>query len=1038
MIKEASPTAALCVNRASSFAAAVTLLFAVAGPASAASAVLGKQADAHRSTQKMTPSAIRADDPTSAVGNQTTKQLPQLKEVFVTGSRIGESKLAVSAGLQVVSHTEFQLQGTQNVENLLNQLPSVQGNFSTNQTSNPGGARGVANVDLRGLGPSRTLVLIDGKRVMPGSPLGGPEVDLNFIPQALVERVAVLTGGASSVYGSDAVAGVVNFIMKKDFSGFTVDNQESITGRGDGFSYDTTLIWGNNFADGTGNVTVYAGYTKLNAVTDGQRPFGVYALATLPDGSLATSNQQCQQSYGPASQLAYGRCTAGSSAIPGGRFISNDRAGAGLSASGIVDPNGSANIIPDNGAHYNFNPFNYLRLPESRYNLGGFAHRKFNAHFDLYGNVMFMENSNTTQAAPDAIINTFNINCNNPLLSAQEEQWLCGDAGLTPTDTASVIFFKRTAEFGNREDNIRHTDYRIVVGSQGTIVPGISYDLSAQRGESILNENFTGAISQANLQQALLATTGPNGSIVCENQSGGCVPANIFTVGGLNNPATQAYLAISSQEQGTTIQTVDSGSITGDLTQYGVISPLAKQGIGFAIGAAHRRNRLDFLPGYALTSGALGSPVLPVSGSVNVNSYFGELNVPLIEDRPYATLLSVDTGYRLSRYDIASRSGNVLAHTYKFGLHYAPVSDVAFHVSYNRAIRAPDINELFAPTTHGSSSGSDPCAGAVNPATGTVGSGATLAQCERTGVTAAQYGTIPQCVSGLCSGLFGGNLNLQPEIGITREFGMVVRPRFAPGLKASVNYYDINLTNEIGTLNFNTILNECISRGLFCNDVHRGQGGELFGSTSAFVSETNVNVGYVRERGLDVSLADGFDLRRLGLGDSGTVYLNFSGTYLLSFDEESSPGLPVFQCAGLYGFTCGFPRPSWRHNMRVTWEVPSDWPVKGLGVSLLWRYISPVNLDQNQKGTPLAGAPDPTDGVLGRRQYLDLTLTYNRPHLTVHFGVTNLTGRDPPLTSTVGNFGFANPQFFGDANTFPVLYDSLGRVLFVGFTAHFK
>ncbi len=1032
-------TAASRIQRGFALAAAMMLpVLAAAAPATAISATPGKRAHAPLLARNASPADERAADPAVGAESQATAQAPELSEVVVTGSRVRESRLAVSAGLQSIGHTEFELQGTQNVESLLNQLPSVQGNFSINQTSNPGGARGVANVDLHGLGPSRTLVLIDGKRVVPGSPLGGPEVDLNFIPQALVQRVEVLTGGASSVYGSDAVSGVVNFVMRKDFSGFSVDNQESITGHGDGFSHDTTLIWGSNFADDQGNVTLYASYTHLNSITDGQRPFGVYALATLPDGLPATSVQQCQKAYGPASQVEYGRCSAGSSAIPGGLFLSNARAGAGLPARGIVDPNGSATILPDNGAQYNFNPANYLRLPESRYNLGGFAHRRFNAHVDLYGNVMFMENTNSTQAAPDAIINTFQINCNNPLLSAQEEQWLCGAAGLTPSDTASVIFFKRTVELGNREDTIRHTDFSIVAGSRGTIVPGISYDLSFQRGEAILNETFTGSLSQTNLQQALLATTGPNGSVVCQNPSGGCVPANIFTVSGLNNPAELAYLAVSSQEQGSTVQTVDSGSITGDLTRYGIVSPLASHGLGFALGTAYRRNSLDFIPDYALTSGALGSPVLPVAGSVNVHSYFGELNLPVIENHPYATLLALDTGYRVSRYEVQSRSGSVLAHTYKFGIHYAPVPDVAFHVSYNRAVRAPDINELFAPVTNGSSSGSDPCAGAINPATGTVDGGGTLAQCERTGGTAAQYGKIPQCVAGLCNGLFGGNLNLQPETGTTREFGIVVRPRFAPGLRGSIDYYDIRIANEIGTLNFNTVINECITRGLFCGNIHRSAGGELFGSTDAFVSSTNVNVGFVQEHGLDVNLTDGFDLRRLGLGDAGTVFLDFSGTYLLSFDEQSSPGLPVYDCAGLYGFTCGFPRPSWRHNLRVTWEVPSDWPVGGLGVSLLWRYISPVYLDQNQKGTPLAGTPDLVDGVLGRRQYLDLTLSYTRARLSVRLGITNLTGRDPPLTSTVGNFGFANPEFFGDANTFPVLYDSLGRVMFMGFTLHFK
>ncbi|HVC30795.1 MAG TPA: TonB-dependent receptor plug domain-containing protein, partial [Steroidobacteraceae bacterium] len=435
----------------------------LAGPAIAAGAA---RVTASTSNASQEPSRDAAAGG-SAAPELGSGALQSLHAVVVTGSRIKQPSLTGSAALQVINSQELKAEGTQSIAAMLDTLPSVQGNFSLTQTSNPGGARGVANVDLRGLGPSRTLTLIDGKRVMPGSPLGGPEADLNFIPQALVERVEVLTGGASSVYGSDAVAGVVNFIMKKDFNGFTIDSQGDVTGAGDGASYSTTLIWGNNFHGGAGNVTLYAGYSQFNAVTDGQRPFGVYALATLPNGQLATSASQCQAVYGPASVVAYGRCSAGSSAIPNGRFISDNRAAAGLSAAGIVDPAGSPTIIADNGEQYNFNPLNYLRLPDSRYNLGGFAHRKLNPHLDIYGSAMFMEDESTTQAAPDVIINTFNINCDNPLLSAQEQTWLCTDAGLSPTGTAKVVFFKRTIEAGNREDNIRHSDYRVVVGAKG-------------------------------------------------------------------------------------------------------------------------------------------------------------------------------------------------------------------------------------------------------------------------------------------------------------------------------------------------------------------------------------------------------------------------------------------------------------------------------------------------------------------------------------------------------------------------------------------
>ncbi|HEX5459010.1 MAG TPA: TonB-dependent receptor [Steroidobacteraceae bacterium] len=1011
------------------------LWLAAAGVANAAGSA---PADASSAPPDAAQRDAQADPPQAAPAADTTQTL---NEVVVTGSLIKQPSLTGSAALQVVNAREIKAAGTQTIETLLNSMPSVQGNFSLTQTSNPGGARGVASVDLRGLGPSRTLTLIDGKRVTPGDPLGGPAADLNFIPPALIERVDVLTGGASATYGSDAIAGVVNFIMKKNFSGFAIDSQGSITGSGDGASYDTTLIWGSNFGGGedTGNVTLYLGYTRFNPITDGQRSFGKYALATLPSGLPATSAAQCQSVYGPASMAAFDRCTAGSSAIPDGAFTSNDRAKAGLAASGNVDPAGTASILPANGSQYNFNPLNYLHLPDDRYSLGGFAHRELNPHLDFYGSAMFMRDTSTTQAAPDAIINTFQINCDNPLLSAQEQQWLCADAGLTPAQLASVIFYKRTVEAGNREDNITHTDYRMVFGARGKVIDGFSYDVSIQRGETSLAENFVGNLSTTNLQQALLVTTGANGSPVCENPAGGCVPANIFQVGGLT-PAALKYLGITSQEQANTVEEVGSATVSGDLTPYHIVSPLAAHGLAVAAGLEYRRESLNFNPDYALTSGALGAPVAPVAGRFNVRDYYGEVQLPLVENRPFARLLQLDTAYRLSDYLIEGRNTSLMTHAYKFGVRYAPIRDVTLRASWNRAVRAPDLNELFSPTSVGGVSGTDPCAGAVNPATGVVAGGGTLAQCERTGVTSAQYGTIVQCAAGLCNGQRGGNKDLQAETSITRQLGLVFTPRFLDGFSATIDYYQITISQEIGTVPFSTILSECMTSGTFCDAIHRAPAGELFGSPTAYVSGTNVNVGFVKETGVDFGFQYVRNLSDLGLGDAGRMELSFTGTLVDSLREEAAPGIPVYDCAGLYGLTCGYPRPHWRHTMRTSWQAPADSLLAGLGASLRWRFIGAVGLDRDQTGTNLAsGTPDLVDAQLGRRQYLDLTLSYQLRAQDVSFrlGVNNLTDNDPPLTSTSGVDGFSNPNFFGDANTFPVLYDSLGRVFFLGITANF-
>jgi outer membrane receptor protein involved in Fe transport len=1019
--------------------AVLALTGAIMAPGPAAAAAAGGAQPSPDGTVTTGASAGQAVQTPAAPASSGSASPSVLQGVVVTGSRIRQPTLTGSAALQVVSDKEFKAQGTQSVDTLLNSLPAVEGNFSLTQTSNPGGARGVASVDLRGLGPARTLTLIDGKRVMPGSPLGGPEADLNFIPTALVERVEVLTGGASSVYGSDAIAGVVNFIMKKNFEGFSINAQGNITGQGDGASYDTSLIWGSNLAQGAGNVTLYMDYTHYNAVTDGQRPFGVYALATRTNGLPATSNSQCQTEFGPDSIAAYGRCSAGSSIIPQGRFISNDRAAAGLPPAGIVDPAGSRAIIPDNGEQFNFNPFNYLRLPDDRYNLGGFAHREVNDHVELYGSAMFMQDTSTTQAAPDAIADTFNISCNNPLLSAQEAQWLCASAGLSPTGTANVIYFKRAVEAGNREDDIRHTDFRVVAGVRGTIVDDFSYDLSLQRGESMLTESFHGNLSEQNLQQAMLAETGPSGSAVCQNPSGGCVPADIFQLGGLT-PAQLTYLGVVTQEQGSTVEEVGSASVTGDLTPYGLKSPFAHNGIGVAAGLEYRRESLNFLPDQLLQSGALGSKLPAVAGQFNVRDYFGELQLPVIEDHPFAKLLQLDTAYRLSDYTIQGRNSSLLTHAYKFGVRYSPISDFTLRASWNRAVRAPDINELFFPASVGGTTGSDPCSGPVNPATGVVSGGGTLAQCEHTGVTPGQYGIVQQCPAGLCNNFGGGNRDLQAETAITRQLGLVLTPRALEGFSATVDYYQITISQEIGTLPFFTIVSGCLNQGLFCSAIHRSAAGDLFGSPDAYVSMTNVNVGYVRESGVDVGFNYTRSLNDLGLGNSGMVALSFQGTDLESVKEQPAPGVAAYDCAGLYGSTCGEPRPRWRHTMRATWLVPSDWPIAGLGVSLRWRYLSSVALDKNLSGTVLAqGQPDLVDATLPRRQYLDLTLTYQlkRQDVSFRLGVNNLTDVDPPLTSTTGANSFANPQYFGDANTYPVLYDALGRVFFLGVTANF-
>ncbi|MDE2149401.1 MAG: TonB-dependent receptor [Gammaproteobacteria bacterium] len=981
-------------------------------PASGASAAAAKDANLQLA-QAGTATGAGTTAPAS------TGTPVQLQGVEVTGSRIKQPSLTGSAALQAIDSKEFKLEGTQNVEQLLNSLPSV---FAAQNNTGNNGSTGTATVDLRGLGVARTLTLIDGKRVMPGDPRGGPEVDLNFIPSALVERVEVLTGGASAVYGSDAISGVVNFIMKKDFDGFSIDAQANRTDSGDGTTQDTTLVWGSNFAGGAGNVTLYASHTRFDAIDGDQRGFSKFFITTPASGDRHIT--------GPTSSM-----------IKNGRFISYDRLNAGLPFDYMADPNGSGTFVPYDGRKFNFAPFDLLQRPDQRYTLGGFAHRQFNEHVDVYGSAMFMDDRTSFQLGPGGtFFNNFNVNCDNPLLSAQERKLLCTDAGLGPTDNARLQIAKRDFEFGNRENDTRHTDYRIVFGLRGTIIDDLSYDVSAQRGETVLAQSFRNELSLSRTQQALQATTDANGNIVCKDPTGGCVPFNLFQANAVT-PAQVDFLRADGFEQGNTVEEIVSASVNGDLTPYGIVSPLAKTGVGVALGYEFRKESLELRPDQTFQSGDQaggGGTIPPVTGNFNVKDYFGELQLPIVEDQPFVKSLSFDTAYRVSNYTTQAR----YTHAYKFGLKYFPIEDIGLRGSWNRAVRAPDIQELFFPNSVNIFGGSDPCAGAIDPATGIVAGGATLAQCQRTGVTPSQYGNIVDCNSGQCNAEFGGNQNLKAERAITRQAGLVLQPRFLKGFTGTIDYYQITIADRIGTIGANTILSECIQQGAFCNNIHRGSGGRIWGPRTNFVADTNINTGFLKERGVDFSFHYNRYLSDLGLGNLGRVDLTFTGTYLNSFSQKNAPGLPIFDCAGLFGLTCGEPNPRWRHKLRTTWLAPSDTIIAGLGVSVQWRYISSVALDKNKTGTILAsGKPDLIDGEIPKKQYMDLTMTYRLPistqDVTLRFGVNNLTNTDPPLVSSNSPNSIASPPF-GNNNTFPGVYDSLGRVFFLGVNANFR
>jgi len=949
-----------------------------------------------------------------------------VETVVVTGSRIPQTGLYSTSPVTAIGQQEFKLQGATNVETLLRNLPATAGD-GDNQTSN-NGSGGQETVDLRDLGPIRTLVLVDGKRLVASNTAG--TVDVSVIPAAMVDHVEVLTGGSSAVYGADAVAGVINLILRKDFQGMEIDGQYQATRYGDGQTSDINLLMGMNSADGKGNVTIYGGYTNRDAVLQGNRTISKFALH---DGYFETCAGGPAGHPGSTAIFFGGFCHSGSSLIAEGRD---------LNTSTMFTPSRTA--VPYDGRKFNFAPFNYFQTPDTRYTMGAEGHYEVNKSLDIYTRLTFAAHDATTQLAPTPIVSGFNVNFGNPLISAQEkavlftnntsgacdpaENAVSGPTGpggtFTADDTCQLFLGRRLVGNGDRRSTFNYDAYQMVIGAKGDLGSGWSYDVSAQYGNVLRTIYRTGDVDATRFQQGLLVN--PNGT--CEDPSGGCVPIDIFVTNGFSH-TQQQFFTLNQASISTTSQWDMVGSVTGDLGADGIKSPWAKDGVGVAFGSEYRREASNFQPDDNVNAGTGlgfgGSPA--VHGSYNVKEVFAEMNVPLVEGVPFFQNLSLDGAYRYSSYNIEG-----VTNTYKYGAQWNPSDDVMFRGSFQRAVRAPNINELFQPSAIGQLAANDPCA---------AGGTASAALCEATGVPAANYhsnGLV--CPSGQCTEAAGGNPNLKPEVADTRSVGVVLTPTFLDGFTATVDYYDIKIAGFVGAIGgsvpnvlagcYSTVFNPTQSAAnAFCQAIHRDSAGRIFGSTLAggHVDQFLSNAANVQTKGVDFEVNYQRDLDDMGWGTGlGSFAINNVTSYLQSFKQQVASTAPVQECKGTFGDVCtvngtgGSPLPVWKANTRFTWYSPGS----DISVSLLWRHLSGVVFDE----VKLNGFFDPISGKLPSVDYFDLAGTWNiTSAFELRAGINNLFEKAPPLVDQ----GLANAGV-DSGNTFPGTYDVMGRTFFVG------
>ena len=936
---------------------------------------------------------------------QETAAAGAIEEVVVTGSRILRTNLVSSSPVTQVTADEFIFQGTVRVEDMVRTLPQV---YSDQNTSQSNGATGTATLNLRNLGPERTLVLVNGRRLPAGSPIqGGIGADINQIPGALISTVEVLTGGASATYGSDAVAGVVNFLMKKDFQGMRLDyqfsqyshNNDSARWQGivedagypapdgtksDGDTSYFSLIIGGNFDDGRGNATAYATYRDIEPVWQGDRD---YSSCALSDDTTFCF---------------------GSSTIPQGRFTNFGVGGPAVDY--IVQGN---EFVPRRGETFNYGPLNYYQRPDERYTFGGFAHYNITDRAEVYTELMFMDNRSVSQIAPSgAFFVTEQLFCGNPLMSEQQFETVCGSIGLTKDDFRDPFWIgRRNVEGGNRQQDLRHTSFRGVFGVQGEMNDNWRYDASLLYAEVSHENTYLNDLSTTKIRRALDAVRHPStGEIVCRSVVDGsdpaCVPWNIFETGGVSQEALD-YIVLPLFARGTTDQLVASGYIAGDLGDYGMRSPAADTGVAIVVGAEYREENLDFNPDEGFRNGegaGQGGATEPVSGGYSLFELFMEASVPLVEGKQFAEELTLDLGFRYSDYDYG-----VSTETFGIRSGWAINNDVKFRGSFQRAIRGANVRELFQPQGFNLfDMTGDPCGGPVTG--GVTAEGRTFEECARSGVTAEQFGRIANSPAGQYNFLQGGNPNLEPETADTWSFGVVLSPTVIDGLTLTLDYYNIKIEKGISNLTPEFILNECLDGNLSqCELVNRGAPGDLWiGSnvaTSGHIVALQDNLAIEKVVGYDLVADYSFDV-----GDMGSMHINNVLSLIDKWDQQELAGAPTESCAGKWGFVCGYPTPDLRNKLRLIWTTP--WNVTG---TLMWRYFSKVD-DRNESEIDLKTI-----------SYIDLAAIWDvSERLQVRAGINNLFDQAPPIA---GNG--AGPSINGNGNTFPGMYDALGRYWFI-------
>ena len=1006
--------------------------------------------------------------------------------IIVSGSRIARPNFDSPVPVTSVEAAELLDDGAISLGDALNDLPSLRSTFSSSNSQRFIGTTGLNILDLRGLGTSRTLTLVNGRRHVTSS-AGDFQVDVNTIPFELLERVDVVTGGSSAVYGSDAIAGVVNFILKRDFEGIELNGQAGISDRGDNPRYSISGAFGRNFADGRGNIALVGEYTKIGNVLNSQRPdisgfgIGYTSFVTVDSDTNLTNSDGIPDTQlrsglrldfisegGTVAQFCRGPAFAAlqPSSCPGGlparfRFNENGRLFREFNSeqfgSNAVGGTGSTladgSLIPDI-ERYNINLLGHFDVSdafrpyfEAKYAridaLGQGTPTFFNSFCGGLNGITGLNPScaNNLSSSP------FFIRFDNPFLNPadatiirnQVQGELLAAFGAPGLEAFSQGFFinRNNTDFGTRNDKIERETYRFVAGVEGDIAANTRYDISFNYGRFESHLEAQNQLIFQNARNAVDATRNAAGQIVCRinadasttNDDPACRPINVLGFGNVDQSALD-YLLTDATLDDRAEQYNVLGFISTDSSPF---FELPGGPISVVVGAEYRREEAFSEPDALSASGATFFNAFDTFDppALEVYEAFGEISVPILANLPFAHELTVSGAGRVSDYNSgAGNTGTVYA--YNGNLIYAPIPDIRFRANYSRAVRAPTLSNLFSPATENFLFLADPCDERnINNGTST-----REANCRADGVPVG----FRDPVTGNRSVNQGGSPFLEAETSDSYTVGAVLEPRFLPGFTASVDYYDITVDKVIANISGNQILANCFDapdlNNQFCDLISpRNPDGSL--QLTGALNIAPVNFAKLTAEGVD------FDVRyRHTFDNDDRIDLRVVATHVLDrtdFLDIDNPELPN-RIRGELG------DPEWAFNFNASYRTG---PLR-LSYGVRWIDNQTIGAYENyfeyQTECPATGLipqstasctpgaivtappanPDFTAEVFyPKRVYHDIRLDYRvNDEFNFYMGVDNLTDQLPPFALTGAGGGSG-------------IFSNTGRFFFAGVTAEF-